>query len=181
MSSAHPWHDIPAGDRVPDEVNAVVEIPKGSKNKFELDKETGLLRVDRVLYSSVVYPANYGFIPRTFCDDGDPLDILVLGQEPVPGRTILVARPIGLMQMLDQGQADDKILAVHVNDPAYASYRDVTELPAHIALELERFFLDYKKLESKDVKVESFQGAGPARVAVAAAVELYDRTYGGRK
>jgi inorganic pyrophosphatase len=116
----NPWHDIPLGDRIPDQVPAVVEVPKGSKNKYELDKDTGMLRVDRVLFSAVHYPAIYGFIPRTFCDDDDPLDILILGQEAVYPLAILDTRPIGLLKMTDQGQEDDKIIAVHVNDPDYS-------------------------------------------------------------
>src|SRR5580765_2802768 len=122
----NPWHSVSYGDRVPETVNAIIEIPKGSRAKYELDKETGLLRLDRVLYSAVFYPANYGFIPRTYCDDHDPLDILVLGQEPVVPMCIVTARPIGVMQMIDQDEEDDKIIAIHEHDPAFTHFRDIS-------------------------------------------------------
>jgi inorganic pyrophosphatase len=115
----HPWHDVPIGDEAPDEFTALIEIPKGSRVKYELDKETGLLKVDRILYSSVIYPANYGFIPRTLGDDDDPLDLLVLMQEPVQPLSILRARPIGMMHMIDEGENDEKIICVHLDDPEY--------------------------------------------------------------
>ena len=121
----HPWHDVELAGKVPQFVPAVIEVPKGSKYKYELDKPSGLIRVDRVLYSSVHYPANYGLIPRTYCEDHDPLDILVLGQEPVFPLTIMSARPIGVMKMIDQGEADDKIIAVHADDPEYAHYSSI--------------------------------------------------------
>src|SRR2546425_7227946 len=134
----HPWHDSYIDDSViATAFPVVIEIPKGSKNKYELDKETGLLRLDRVLYSAVYYPANYGFIPRSYCDDGDPLDVLVLCQEPVEPMCIMRARAIGVMQMRDEKGGDDKVLAVHVDDPAYRDYNDVSELPRHIAMELK--------------------------------------------
>jgi inorganic pyrophosphatase len=115
----HPWHGIEPGKRAPEIVDCIIEVPRGSRNKYELDKTSGLLRLDRVLYSAVFYPANYGFIPQTYCDDQDPLDILVLGQEPVVPMCILTARPIGVMQMIDQDEEDDKIIAVHEHDPAF--------------------------------------------------------------
>ena len=136
----HAWHDVYVDDKVVDRAfPAVIEVPRGCKNKYELDKETGLLRLDRVLYSAVYYPANYGFIPRTFCDDGDPLDVLVLGQEPVYPLTIVEARAIGVMRMRDDKGLDDKILAVSVRDPAVADYRDRSELPSHTEREIRRF------------------------------------------
>src|SRR5690242_18508269 len=150
----HAWHDVELGDHVDDHFRAVIEIPKGSKVKYELDKRTGLLWLDRVLHSAVHYPANYGFLPRTYCEDGDPLDVLVLGQEPVVPLCILRARAIGVMGMCDEKGQDDKIVAVHVDDPEYAHYRDIAELPPHRLAELERFFLDYKVLEKKTVQVE---------------------------
>jgi len=174
---AHPWHDIPLGDTAPDELFGVIEIPKGSKVKYELHKETGLLYVDRILYSSVVYPANYGFLPRTLGDDGDPLDILCLMQEPVQPLSILKVRPIGVMFMLDQGKGDEKILCVHVDDPEYRGFTHVEQLPSHRFAEVRRFFEDYKKLEGKEVKVEDLQGPERARDVVRKAILLYAQEY----
>ena len=171
----HPWHDIPVNPAdIETHLRVVVEIPAGSKNKYELDKPTGILKLDRVLYSSVHYPANYGFIPRSYCDDGDPLDVLVLGQEPVHPLTLIFVRPIGVMHMRDQGKADDKILAVHANDPAVNHIQALEEAPPHTMLEIRRFFLDYKVLEEKEVVVDPFQGRDAALQVIRQALVDYE-------
>ncbi len=175
----HAWHDVHIGDQVPGEFPAVIEIPKGSKVKYELDKETGLIRVDRVLYSSVIYPANYGFIPQTLGDDHDPLDVLVLMQEPVYPLTILRVKPIGMMTMLDQGENDEKIICIHLDDPEYRSYGHISELPGHRLEELRRFFEDYKKLEHKEVLVQDFLGPEEAGKAVQHSASLYRKLFSG--
>ena len=170
---AHPWHDLPnTEENAATCVNVVIEIPKGSRVKYELDKPTGLLRVDRMLYSAVHYPANYGFIPRTYCDDKDPLDVLVLG-EPVVPAAIMEVRPIGMIRMIDQGEGDDKIIAVHINDPATNVYTDIDQLPQHIFKEITRFFMDYKILEGKEVRVEGLLNAEAAIQCVRDSIKLY--------
>ena len=171
----NPWHDVEIGGGAPSVVNSIIEIPIGSRVKYELDKPTGLLKVDRVLYSAVHYPANYGFIPRTYCDDGDPLDILVLGQVEVVPLCIVRAKTIGVMQMIDQNEEDDKIIAVHADDPEYRDFRDISELPEHRLKALQRFFEDYKALEIKRVKVERFMGRIDACNIIERGIELYQR------
>ncbi|XP_042450781.1 soluble inorganic pyrophosphatase PPA1-like [Zingiber officinale] len=171
--AAHPWHDLEIGPAAPAIFNVVVEISKGSKVKYELDKKTGLITVDRVLYSSVVYPQNYGFVPRTLCEDNDPIDVLVLMQEPVIPGCFLRAKAIGLMPMIDQGEKDDKIIAVCADDPEYRHYNDISELPPHRLAEIRRFFEDYKKNENKEVAVDDFLPAKSAREAVQHSMDLY--------
>lgn len=172
----HPWHDVYVDDHLIEKnFPVVIEVPKGSKNKYELDKESGLLRLDRVLYSAVHYPADYGFIPRTYCDDGDPLDALVLSQEPVFPLTVVQARAIGAMRMRDEKGLDDKIIAVSVSDPAFADYTDHPQLPAHALREIKRFFQDYKALEHKQVVVEDFMPANEAVRILREALDLYRR------
>ena len=173
----NPWHDIEPRKSTPDTLDCVIEIPRGGRLKYELDKESGLLRLDRVLYSAVFYPANYGFIPRTYCDDHDPLDILVLGQEPVMPMSLLTARPIGVMQMIDQDEEDDKIIAIHEHDPAYNHLRDISQLPEHTLNELQRFFEDYKILEHKKVRIERFKGRVDAGGIIDKAFRLYNSTF----
>jgi inorganic pyrophosphatase len=174
---AHPWHDIPLPDDFDEWFPVFIEIPKGATVKYELDKPTGLLKVSRILYSAVHYPANYGFIPRTYCDDEDPLDVLVLCQEAVAPAVLLRARAIGVMHMRDEKGQDDKIIAVHVDDPAYSEYRDISGLPQHMLRELQRFFLDYKVLEGEEVTVEAPQGAETAGPVIRAAIAFYARKF----
>jgi inorganic pyrophosphatase len=174
---SNPWHDVSPGDDIEKSFLSIIEIPKGSKNKYELDKETGLLIADRVLYSSVHYPANYGFIPQTYCDDGDPLDVLVLCQEPITSLCIVECLAIGVITMSDEKGQDDKIIAVHAHDPAYNTYHDISALPPHIIKELQRFFEDYKVLEHKEVVIDTLRGRVDSLNVINTAVDLYNRTF----
>ena len=170
----HPWHSLEIGKDAPEVVNAVIEIPMGSKVKYELDKRSGLIRVDRILYGAVFYPANYGFIPQTYCEDKDPLDILVFCQEPLYPRSIVESRVIGSMAMVDDGAADDKIIAVMTGDPAFMDYDDISQLPEFLLNELRKFFEDYKKLEkNKEVAVEDFVGRADAQRVVKESMDIY--------
>lgn len=173
----NPWHNVSYGDDVPQIVNGIIEIPKGTRAKYELDKESGLLLLDRVLYSSVYYPANYGFIPQTYCDDKDPLDILVLSQIDVVPLCIVPAKVVGVMRMLDGGEADDKIIAVAAGDPSVNHMNDISELPKHFISEMRNFFEDYKKLENKTVKVEEFENAKVAQEILQKAIEDYNKMF----
>src|ERR1700704_2048351 len=157
------WHDVSPGNDLPRDFQAVIEIPLGSNVKYELDKVTGLLRVDRIIHSAVFYPANYGFIPQTYAEDNDPLDVLVLCQEPVQPLALIKARAIGVMTMVDSGATDDKIIAVATNDPEFSGYLEARDLPPHRLLVLRRFFQDYKQLEGKQVQVDEIR---PAYAAV---------------
>lgn len=174
----NPWHQVSPGEHLPDIVNGIIEIPKGIRGKYELDKESGLLRLDRVLYSSVYYPANYGFIPQTYCDDKDPLDILILSQIEVVPLCIVPAKVIGVMRMLDNGEHDDKIIAVAAGDPSVNHYDDISELPPHLITETMSFFEDYTKLENKTVVVEKFFDKETAIQIMNDAFELYKKQYG---
>lgn len=177
----NPWHSVHYGDNAPDVVNAIIEIPRNSRAKYELDKETGLLKLDRVLYSSTYYPANYGFIPKTYCDDNDPLDILVLSQIDMQPLCLVEAKVIGVMRMLDQGEADDKIIAVCANDMSVKHINDIEELPPHFVKELRHFFEEYKRLEEKVVKIEEFQGARLAKKIIGHAIKDYETKFGSGK
>lgn len=177
----NPWHDVSIGEGYPEYVTGIIEIPKGSKGKYELDKETGMLILDRVLFSAVHYPANYGFIPQTFCDDNDPLDILIISQIDIPSLTLVKAKVIGVMRMVDGGEADDKIIAVAADDQSVNYINDIDELPPHLMKETHRFFEDYKKLENKEVKVEDYLGKEDAIRIIKDAVDLYDKTYRGNR
>jgi inorganic pyrophosphatase len=173
IDMTHPWHDVHPGNEAPELVTTVIEIPSQTRAKYEIDKETGLLKLDRVIFSSMYYPTNYGFIPRSYCGDKDPLDILVISQISMVPRCLVTARVIGVMRMLDQGDMDDKIIAVAAHDQSVAHMRDLNDLPEHTLSELRNFFEDYKKLENKTVSVEAFQGAAVARKIVAQSFEDY--------
>lgn len=173
----HPWHDVSIGTQAPGLVTGIVEIPKNCRAKYEMDKESGMLILDRVLYSSINYPANYGFIPQTYCDDGDPLDILVLSQIEIVPMCLVTSKVIGVMRMLDGGEMDDKIIAVAANDMSVNHINDISELPPHSILELRSFFEDYKKLENKAVIVEDFQGKETALEVVLQSIRDYKATF----
>ncbi|MBV7531497.1 MULTISPECIES: inorganic diphosphatase [Chitinophaga] len=173
----NPWHSVSPGNEVPHIVNAIIEIPKGCRAKYELDKESGLLKLDRVLYSSVYYPANYGFIPQSYCDDHDPLDILVLSQVDCVPMCIIEAKVIGVMQMIDGGEADDKIIAVAANDMSVNHINDISELPPHFIEEMRHFFEEYKTLERKTVKVEEFQDKAKAEEIIKKSFEDYRKIF----
>lgn len=172
------WHDIKAERITPDAFTAVIEISKGSKKKYELDKETGLICLDRILHTSTNYPANYGFIPRTYGDDKDPLDVLVLCSETIDPLVLVECRPIGVMGMVDGGDNDEKIIAVPTGDPFYNCYKDIAELPAHIFKEMEHFFTVYKDLEGKSTKIESVKGAEEAKKIITYCMDNYNAKFG---
>jgi len=169
----HPWHDVSPGNELPRDFEALIEIPLGSNVKYELDKPSGLLRVDRIIHSAVFYPANYGFIPQTYAEDNDPLDVLVLCQEPVQPLALIKARAIGVMTMIDSGASDEKIIAVATNDPEFSSYLEARDLPPHRLLVLKRFFQDYKRLQGKQVQVEDIKPAYAAIKVIEKALERY--------
>jgi inorganic pyrophosphatase len=171
----HPWHDVTPGGNLPQEFNTIVEIPFGSSVKYELDKVSGLIKLDRVLYSAVYYPANYGFIPQTLAEDDDPLDVLVLCQETVVPLTLIKARTIGLMTMIDAGKKDHKIIAVAMQDPEFNSYKEAAEMPPHRLTMLRRFFQDYKLLEGKAVEVDEIQSAEKAFPIIEDALARYSK------
>lgn len=169
----NPWHQVEVGDKKPDVVQSIIEISKGSKAKYELDKENGMLRLDRVLYSAVFYPANYGFIPRTLGEDNDPLDIVILSQIDILPLCIVNAKVIGVMRMIDNNEGDDKIIAVANDDVSVNYINDVSELPEYFHSELKQFFQEYKRLENKEVLVEDFQSAEVAKEIILKAIEHY--------
>jgi len=171
------WHDVSFGENAPECVQAIIEIPKNSKAKYELDKESGLLKLDRVLFSAVHYPANYGFIPRTYCDDKDPLDILVISSVDVVPMCLIEAKVIGVMQMIDDNERDDKIIAVAKNDMSVNYINDIAELPPHTLVEVKRFFEDYKNLEKKEVVVKKFLNKEEAYKIIQESIELYNETF----
>jgi len=179
LTVKHPWHGISPGESAPRIVNAVIEIPQGSRAKYEIDKDTGLLKLDRVIYSSFYYPSNYGFIPQTYGDDKDPLDILVITSMPVQALCLMEAKVIGVMQMIDSGDADDKIIAVASNDPSVNHYNNIEELQKHFFDEMRHFFEEYKKLENKTVVVEEFGDKVKALKIVENGIKQYKETFKG--
>lgn len=168
------WHDLDKKRVTPEKFTAVVEISKGGKNKYELDKETGMLRLDRVLYTSTHYPANYGFIPKTYAEDNDPLDVLVLCQEQILPLTLVECYPIGILEMLDNDESDEKIIAVPVNDPSYCDYKDISDLPSHLFDEISHFFEVYKVLEDKHTAVQKISNREVALKTIKASIERYE-------
>ncbi|MBV5302644.1 MAG: inorganic diphosphatase [Chlorobium sp.] len=173
----NPWHDVEIGENQPRIVNAIIEISKGSRSKYELDKKTGMLKLDRVLFSAVFYPANYGFIPKTLGDDHDPLDILVISQIEIVPLCMVRARVIGVMRMIDHGEGDDKIIAVAEDDVSMSNIHNIDQLPPYFASELKHFFEEYKHLEDKTVLVEDFEDAEVGRQSVVHAIDNYKKVY----
>jgi len=178
-NASSPWHRVEPGDDVPKRINVIIEIPMGSSNKYEFDKKTGLLKLDRVLYSAVHYPANYGFIPQTLGEDGDPLDVLVLGSTPVVPLALVVARPIGLISITDRDQADHKVIAVLADDREFDGYQQTNDLPRHRLAVIKRFFEDYKALENKKVVVKDILPAERALQIVEECVTAYQKQFRG--
>ncbi len=169
----NPWHDVPAGDHPPDVITAIIEIPAGSRNKYELDKQTGHFKLDRVLYSAVHYPGDYGFIPRTLSEDNDPLDILVRINEPTFTGCQISCRPIGVLRMLDRGEPDEKILAVPNDDPYHSHIFDIADMPPHYLMEIEHFFHIYKDLEGKRVEIQGWEKSERAMEIILESVKRY--------
>ncbi|MBQ9849632.1 MAG: inorganic diphosphatase [Clostridia bacterium] len=167
------WHSISPKRITPDDFMAVIEIKKGSKKKYELDKETGLLMLDRILYTSTHYPANYGFIPRTYGDDGDPLDVVVISSESIDPMTLVRCYPIGVITMKDGGKFDEKIISIPFNDPNYNGYKDISELPAHLFDEMKHFFTVYKSLEGKETVVDEVQNRDKAVEIIRSCIDNY--------
>jgi len=173
----HPWHEVSIGENPPSHVNAIIEIPKGSRAKYEIDKDSGLIKLDRVIYASMYYPLNYGFIPQTLGEDHDPLDIVVLTQVTVVPRCLIPSKVIGVMQMIDRGEADDKIIAVAEQDPSVSHLNDVKDLPEHLIAELKHFFENYKSLENKVVKVDEFLSRESAEEIIQASIQRYRENF----
>ncbi|MCC6770499.1 MAG: inorganic diphosphatase [Gemmatimonadaceae bacterium] len=173
----HPWRDLEPGPHPPDEVTAIIEIPRGSRNKYELDKDTGMFKLDRVLYSAVHYPGDYGFIPRTLHEDNDPLDIIVRIDEPTFPGCQIACRPIGVLKMLDRGEPDDKILAVPSQDPLGVEYYDIADVPRHYLAEIEHFFQIYKDLEGKRVQIVGWEKSEVAMQVIMESIDRYAALY----
>jgi inorganic pyrophosphatase len=173
----HPWHEVRIGTNPPEHLNAIIEIPRGSRAKYEIDKESGLIKLDRVIYASMYYPLNYGFIPQTLGEDHDPLDIVVLTQVSVVPRCLIPSKVIGVMRMIDRGEADDKIIAVAEQDASVSHIRDVSELPEFFRVELKHFFENYKTLENKKVVVDEFLGKAQAFPIIERSIQYYKENF----
>jgi inorganic pyrophosphatase len=173
----HPWHEVSIGDNPPELVNAIIEIPKGSRAKYEIDKDSGLIKLDRVIYASMYYPLNYGFIPQTLGEDHDPLDIVVLTQVEVVPLCLIPSRVIGVMRMIDRGEADDKIIAVAMQDASVSHINTVDELPEYFRVELKHFFENYKALENKKVVVDEFESTGKAKEIINESIDRYKKEF----
>ncbi|MBU2010279.1 inorganic diphosphatase [Patescibacteria group bacterium] len=172
------WHEVSAGENIPKEVNVIIEIPKGSKNKYEIDKETGLIALDRAMHTAQDYPFDYGFIPQSFWDDDDALDVILLTTYPLVHGILVRARPVGLMNMIDSGDNDDKIIAVPVDDPRWDKVKDISDVNHHTIKEMEHFFSTYKKIQNKEVSVTGFQDYKAAQEAIVRGLMLYKEKYG---
>lgn len=171
------WHDVEIGDKYPDVVRAIIEVPKGSQMKYELDKKSGLLKLDRVLYSAVHYPGNYGFIPRTYAPDSDPLDIIIIGSHSMQPMCLVDVRPIGVIELYDDNEEDDKIICVHNDDPRYKDIHELSDIEPHLLLEMRNFFETYKALQKKEVKVVSVKGRKRALTILKASVKAYQKKF----
>jgi inorganic pyrophosphatase len=171
------WHDVPLGDNAPEEFNVIIEIPKGSHNKYEIDKETGLIKLDRANYGPTPYPFDYGFAPQSYWDDNDPLDVIVMTTSPLFPGILVNARPVAVMEMIDDGESDYKIIAVPVDDLRWENVKDLDDLNAHTIKEFQNFFETYKALKNKEVKIEAIKGADEAKKAILRSVELYEEKF----
>lgn len=171
------WHDVSLGENAPNEINVIVEIPKGSKNKYEIDKETGLIALDRALHTAQDYPFDYGFVPQTLWDDEDALDVVLLTTSPLFPGILVNARPIAIMHMTDSGEGDDKVIAVPVSDPRWTEVKDLNDINKHTLKEMEHFFTTYKKIQEKVVEVSGFEGVNAAHQAVLKSIRLYKEKF----
>jgi len=175
------WHDVPAGDDAPESVNVIIECPKGTKNKYEIDKSTGLIKLDRAMKTAQDYPFDYGFVPRSLWEDNDPLDVVVLTTYPLAPGILVTVRPVAIMGMIDCGEGDDKVIAVPKDDPRWDDVKDLRDINPHTLKEIQHFFETYKSIEGKEVIVKKFRGRKEALAAVKKGFRLYERKYGERK
>lgn len=172
------WHDVPLGDKTPEEFNCIIEIPRGSLNKYEIDKETGMIALDRVLHTAQIYPVDYGFAPQTLWDDDDALDVAVLTTEPLHPGILVKVRPIGVMKMIDSGESDDKVIAVPAKDPRWDTVKDIKDANQHQLKAIKHFFETYKGLQDKVVEISGFEGKEEAKAAVKRSIDMYNEKYG---